>query len=364
MKKIWPKQNIRNILCVRLDNMGDVLMCSPAMRALRENGAKLTLLCSRAGKNIAGLIPEIDDAMVLQAPWVKRDGHLPSQDGAVSKMISEIQSRCFDAAVIFTTYSQSALPAALLCYLGKVPLRAAYCRENPYELINWWLPEPEPQRLIRHEVQRQLHFVNILGYSTRDKSLSLTIPRPAREAAYRKLTAWGISGDDWYILHPGASASSRRYPADFFAEVIRQLYIKKNVAVLTGNKAELEIIKRICRILPGGAFRVDVTLEIEELAALIQVSPLLISNNTGPIHIAAALQTPVVVLYALTNPQHTPWNVLSKVLFYDVSCKFCYKSDCPEQHHLCLRRVHPDQVVESADSIMRLKKEDHVHARN
>jgi ADP-heptose:LPS heptosyltransferase len=73
-----------------------------------------------------------------------------------------------------------------------------------------------------------------------------------------------------------------------------------------------------------------------------------VAGNTGPVHVAAAVGTPVVDLYALTNPQHTPWMVPSRVLFNDVPCRWCYSSVCPERHHRCLRGVHPEQVVAAA----------------
>jgi len=96
------------------------------------------------------------------------------------------------------------------------------------------------------------------------------------------------------------------------------------------------------------SFSVAGALNIKEFSALVSLAPLLISNNTGPAHIAAATGTPVVDLYALTNPQHTPWMVLSRVLYHDVSCKFCYKSVCPMGHHDCLRLVPPGTVVQAA----------------
>jgi ADP-heptose:LPS heptosyltransferase len=75
---------------------------------------------------------------------------------------------------------------------------------------------------------------------------------------------------------------------------------------------------------------------------------LLLSNNSGPVHIAAALGTPVVDLYALTNPQHTPWGVAARVLNRDVPCRHCLKSICPQGHHQCLRGVPADEVAEAA----------------
>jgi ADP-heptose:LPS heptosyltransferase len=86
-------------------------------------------------------------------------------------------------------------------------------------------------------------------------------------------------------------------------------------------------------------------LDLGELAALLARAPVLVSNNTGPVHVAAAVGTPVVDLYALTNPQHTPWAVPHRVLFHDVPCKYCYESVCPAGHHDCLARVEPNAVV-------------------
>jgi ADP-heptose:LPS heptosyltransferase len=93
-------------------------------------------------------------------------------------------------------------------------------------------------------------------------------------------------------------------------------------------------------------------LRLAELAALLARAPLLIANNTGPVHVAAAVGTPAVDLYALTNPQHTPWGVPSRVLFHDVPCKFCYKSVCPQGHHDCLRLVPPEAVVAAARELL------------
>ena len=92
-------------------------------------------------------------------------------------------------------------------------------------------------------------------------------------------------------------------------------------------------------------------LGLADLAALIALAPVLVTNNTGPAHVAAAVGTPVVDLYALTNPQHTPWGVPSRVLFHDVPCKFCYKSVCPERHHDCLARCRRRRWSRAATGI-------------
>jgi ADP-heptose:LPS heptosyltransferase len=88
------------------------------------------------------------------------------------------------------------------------------------------------------------------------------------------------------------------------------------------------------------------------MVALIADAALLISNNSGPVHMAAALGTPVVVLYALTNPQHTPWQVRQRVLYHDVPCKYCYRSVCPQGHHACLSAVTPGEVIAAAEALL------------
>jgi ADP-heptose:LPS heptosyltransferase len=162
----WEKA--RNILCVRLDSLGDVLMTTPALRALRESlpGCRITLLTSQAGAAVAPYVPEIDDVIVFAAPWMKVARPDPDQG-----ILRDLAKRNFDAAAIFTVYSQNPLPPAYLCYLAGIPLRAAHCRENPYHLLSHWVPDPEPG-LPRHEVERQLALMEAVGCRTIDRRLS------------------------------------------------------------------------------------------------------------------------------------------------------------------------------------------------
>jgi hypothetical protein len=94
-------------------------------------------------------------------------------------------------------------------------------------------------------------------------------------------------------------------------------------------------------------------LPLGELGALIETADLLLSNNSGPVHLAAALGTPVVDLYALTNPQHTPWRVPHRVLNVDVPCRNCYRSVCDQPGHPCLLGVSVDDVVAATHALLR-----------
>ncbi len=340
-----------NVLCVRLDAMGDVLMTTPALRALKETrpGRHITLLTSRQGAVVAPLIPEIDEVIVYDTPWMKATA--ARNDSSLDwNMIQDLRARRFDGAVIFTVYSQNPLPAAFSCFLADIPRRLAYCRENPYQLLTDWISDPEPHRLVRHEVRRQLDLVAAVGCRTDDERLRARVPRPAERRVQRLLHERGLGDESrWIVMHPGASAPSRRYPYEHFASAARSLATDHGWEIVwTGSADERQLVHDIQGMMQAPSHVLAGELDLAELTALIARTPLLISNNTGPAHLAAAVGTPVVDLYALTNPQHTPWMTPSRVLFNDVPCKYCYKSICPEGHHDCLRLVPPARVVDAA----------------
>jgi ADP-heptose:LPS heptosyltransferase len=206
----------------------------------------------------------------------------------------------------------------------------------------------------RHEVRRQLDLVATVGARTTDKRLSLAVPQDARRRVVALLASLELETETrWAVVHPGASAPSRRYPPESFAAAARILALAGWRIVFTGETDERPLVDGIRRQM-GAVPSISLAGELRfaELAALIEAAPVLISNNTGPAHVAAAVGTPVVDLYALTNPQHTPWQVPSRVLFHDVPCRNCFKSVCPEGHHNCLRLVPPDAVAAAARELV------------
>jgi len=341
-------EEARNVLCVRLDTLGDVLMTTPAIRALRESRAdrRLTLLTSSSGAEVASLVPEIDETIVYDAPWLKATA---SRDGTAydHAMIELLRRKDFDAAVVFTVYSQNPMPSVLMCYLADIPLRLAHCRENPYQLLSHWVKETEPETQLRHEVKRQLDLVATAGCSTDDVRLSLRIPVDSRKRVQSILASLSLAPEQpWVVIHPGVTAPSRRYPWEAFADVAHHLRSELGWEVFfTGTEQERDLVVAIQGAMDAPSYSLVGRLDLGGLAALLSYAHMLISNNTGPVHMAAAVGTPTVDLYAMTNPQHTPWGIPNRVLNHEVPCKYCYKSICPEGHYRCLRLVPPDAVI-------------------
>jgi len=311
-------KNCKNILVIRLDNMGDLLMSTPAIRALKETfNSRITVLTSSMAAGIARNIPEIDETITFNVPWVKSANASFSYD--FLRMVEVLKAKQFDAAVIFTVFSQNPMPAVMLAYLADIPKRLAYCRENPYELLTNWVPDQEPYTFIKHQVERDLDLVATVGATTSNDLLSLKIP-DSWDSAQKKLAKNSIDlQKPWIILHPGVSELKRQYPTESWIELGKKLVTDFGyLLILTGSASEKKLTDEIQQGIDTNAFSIAGLLSLDEYICLIKEASLLIAVNTGPVHIAAATQTPVLVLYAQTNPQHTPWKTCSKVLYFEV----------------------------------------------
>ncbi|HJV64051.1 MAG TPA: glycosyltransferase family 9 protein [Albitalea sp.] len=357
MQRAWLEA--RNILVVRLDNLGDVIMTTPAIAALKHcsPAARVTLLSSSSGAAALRHVPVLDEAIVYDAPWVKgTSAHGARAAHDDRRMINALTQRHFDAAIIFTVCTQSALPAALVCRLAGIPLRLAHARENPYDLLTHWVNDTEVCASgMRHEVTRQLDLVRSVGFHACDERMQFRYGASDVLSMRRKFVqAGGNLLRPYIVVHPGATAASRRYPAERFGVAARAIVEASGCQVVFGGGADEQPLIDEARV-PLGQPAVSLAgqLTLGELAALIAGAQVIVCNNSGPVHIAAAVGTPVAVLYALTNPQHTPWKVPARVLNHDVPCRNCLKSVCPEQHHACLEAVEPQAVAHAALELIR-----------
>ncbi|WP_241023002.1 glycosyltransferase family 9 protein, partial [Burkholderia sp. Se-20373] len=138
-----------------------------------------------------------------------------------------------------------------------------------------------------------------------------------------------------------------------FGEVAASVAPLFDGIAVTGSESERALVDTVCARAGPRAVPLAGVLSLGELGALIETADLLLSNNSGPVHLAAALGTPVVDLYALTNPQHTPWRVPHRVLNVDVPCRNCYRSVCDQPGHPCLREVSVDDAVAAVHALLR-----------
>lgn len=324
----------RRILCFRADNLGDLLMSSPAISSLKKSlGTEITVLCSSQAAGLLPFLPDIDDHILVDLPWVKLNE--PRNSDRLHRIINRLSAGNFDACIIFTVYSQSPLPAALMLYLAGIPLVLAYCRENPYTLISHWVPDPEPYNLIRNQVRRDLDLLKVIGIQSEYKALHLTDYDRAWPETAALLREEGIDPDlPYLIFHIGVSEEKRKPGPQFWIEAAKLLATKQGLQlIITGLEADRMLAEKICSeaikgltrgnagvnergrtcpsaqciIQPATIVSLAGKADFPEFISLISHARLIVSVNTSAIHLAAALDKVQVVLYALTNPQHIPW---------------------------------------------------------
>lgn len=349
-------RDAHRILLIRLDNLGDVLVTTPAFRAVRHSlpDAEIALLTSPVGAQAGRLDPDLDHVITYEAPWVDPWAQLPFDPHREQEMIATLRERAFDGAIIFTSFRQSALPAAYLCYLAGIPLRLAASTDASGSLLT--TRHKHPDRMM-HEVERGLDLVGAIGISTDRDDLVLSVPIAANAVVERVVDDEPRrDGEPLVVIHPGSSKPARTYPWEMYAEVADLLLDATGAKiVLTGSGDEATLVERIRSRMRHGASALNAAghLDFPELCGLIDQADLTITNNTGPMHVAAAVKTPVIALFALTNPpeQWGPWRVPHRQLYADVPCRLCYQRICPYGHE-CLRLVSPETVVDVAREML------------
>lgn len=338
----WPA--LRRVLAVRLDNLGDVIMVTPALRALRAAlapQARLDLLASPGGAALAPLLAEIDEVRVLRAAWQDAAGTLPQDPDREVALIASL--RGYDAVVIFTSFAQSPHPMGYAAYLAGVPVRVGVSKEFAGSVLSHQLAAPPDGQ---HQSDRALALLASVGIADRGHALRLTVPDQTREKAAALRAEVGLP-DGYALLAPGASCPSRRYPAERFARVAAAL--DRPVAVV-GTDSERTLVGQVCAGTPSAvdlAGRLDVPL----LAALVEGAAVAVTNNSGGMHLADALRTPVVTLFAGTEElsQFAPRSTRACVLTVPTACSPCRAFTCP--YRLQCLDVDPAQVAAAAREV-------------
>lgn len=342
----------QKILVIRLDNIGDVLMLGPAVRAVKETSphAHITLLASPAGATAVPLLPWIDDVLVWRPIWQDVGGRMALNPSRERELIALLAERNFDAALIFTSFSQTPHTPGYVCYLAGIPLRVGESNEFAGSTLSTQL-QGAPTEM--HQVERNLRLVEYLGFVARDRTLKIFLTQDVRMTISSLLKSVGIQSEEPYILlHPGASAKARRYPSDRFGIVANQLTQHGWQVLLTGVEREATLLHEVQQHAPQARVLMEKTT-LAAYAALIEHAALVICNDTLPMHLADAVRTPEVVLFSGTDyeEQWRPRSTVARLLRRTTPCHPCYLFECPIG--LPCLDIAPEEVVSIAEQLLR-----------
>jgi ADP-heptose:LPS heptosyltransferase len=327
------------VLVARLDNAGDVLLAGPAIRAVAAAARQVVLLTGPHGGAAAQLLPGVDQVLEWRTPWIDPDPP-PLSRPHVERLISLVEKTAPDQALILTSFHQSSLPLALLLRLAGVPRIAAISEDYPGSLldvrhiVDEGVDVPESVRML--DLARAAGFELPLGD---DGALAVRRPLPSVHQ---------FTGPPGYVVvHPGTSAPARAWPADLHARTVRELVLAGMRVVVTGDPDEQPLTAHV-----AGAYGADLggVTTLPELAAVLAGASVVVVANTGPAHLAAAVGTPVVSLFAPVVPatRWAPYRV-PVVLLGDqqAACRGSRARVCPIAGHPCLSSVTSEEVVDT-----------------
>ncbi|WP_214407812.1 glycosyltransferase family 9 protein [Pseudonocardia lacus] len=335
---------VRRVLVARLDGAGDVVLAGPAVRAIAA-AAEVTLLCGPAGAAAGRLLPGVADVLTWACPWVLADPP-PVRGADVEGFVATVAAGGFDAAVVLTSFHQSPLPLALLLRLAGVRSISGASVDYPGALLDVRLRPGEDLDEDQPEPERMLAIARAAGFP----------PPPGDDGALAVLPPPDVTdllpAGPYVVVHPGAAAAARQWPAEAARELVDLLAGTGRRVVVTGGPGERELTARV-----AGRDGIDLggRTDLAQLTGVLAGADAVVVGNTAAAHLAAAVGTPVVSLFAPVVPavRWRPYRV-AQVLLGDQSapCRDTRATRCPVPGHPCLAGVTATDVRHALDRLV------------
>ena len=335
-------------MLVRATNwLGDAVMTTPALAAVREGfpAARIVLLARPLVAELFRHHPDVDEVMVYERPG--------RHEGALGRLRLgvELRRRRFDGALLL----QNAFDAALIAFLGRIPERAGYPTDGRRILLT--VPVPLTRAILeRHEVEYYLCLLDGLGIPRPvPAALKLAVTGEERETMATRLASLGIGrGAPIVVINPGATyGSAKRWYPDRFAAVADALSAEWGARiVVVGSTAEAPLAGETEAAMRTPPVNLAGKTTVRELMALLSLSSFLVTNDSGPMHIGAALGVPLVAIFGPTDWRRTsPWSERAKVVRVEIDCSPCRLRVC-DRGHECMLGVTPGMVVDAARQLL------------
>lgn len=310
---------MQRVLVIAPNWIGDALMAQPLLMRLKQSGANVHVLAPEWVAPVVRRMPEVDE--VIAAPF----RHGPLQLGSRWRLGRSLKRRGYDAAFVLPNSWKS----ALVPFFARIPKRIGYVGELRYGLLNS-LHRTEQSSMV-------LHYARLAGEP--DTPLGRPELRVWQEEILETRRRFGIEGE-YTVLCPGAEyGPAKRWP--YFRELAARL---ATGAVVLGSSNDEQAAAGI----PGKNLVGRTSLD--EAIRLIAGAAAVVSNDSGLMHVAAALGRPQVALFGSSSPEHTPpASPRARVLWLKLECSPCFERECPLGHFRCMKEITVEQVLAAMD---------------
>ena len=329
-------ESMQRILIVSTTALGDTLWATPAIHNLRCHFPKATIavLTSPVGQQALALNPDIDRFYLLKEPLLPR----------FFSLLKQIKKEQFDIALIFHASQRLVLPLCALAGIGRI-IGSVGINKGLDSLLTDAI---EP--CLEHEIERRLRICDRIGVSRGTQTLSFYVQDEERKKAQQQIVALPRP---FIAIHPGSKEAFRRWPAICFAAVAKNLNNRFGGTIfLTGSQTETSLVHEVQKYMPKARIA-NVSASIQSLGAFLEQMDLVLSNDTGPFHLACALNRPTVGLYvstdpALCGPYHAPQSI---IITRATTCTPCLKRRC--KNPFCFLQIAPSEVIKVCTNILK-----------
>ncbi len=336
---------IKKILIRSTNWVGDAVMTTPAVRTVRENfpKARITILCYPWVADVFAASPHVDEVMIFDPRGAHRGA------AGLLRLSSQLRKRGFDAAILL----QNAFKAALIAFLTRIPVRAGYIRDGRRPLLTHPVPiSPETRK--KHQVHYYQDLCRGLGMKPGPDELFLDPGREAGEWAAEKRQALVPEGRLLVGLNPGAAyGPAKRWPVEKYAALAVRLADEMDAAVAVfGTDADRGAGREIAAAVPGRCLDLTGRTSLAQAMAMIGQCGLFVTNDSGLMHVAAALKVPLAAIFGSTDPVATgPFSENARVVRHEFDCQPCFATDCKRDFR-CMTSIGVDDVMAAAVDLL------------
>ncbi len=337
----FPKKPAK--LLVRSTNwIGDAIMTTPAIRTIGENfpESEITLMALPWVRDVFAFCPHIDRIFTYD-----KEGRHKGLSGKLL-LARDLRKEKFDGVILL----QNAFEAALITTLARIPARGGYTTDGRGLLLTHGIKKKADIDQ-RHQVHYYQQMLADLGLNTGPTDLELFVsPQKLHEARQALAAIFCTTGKVPVIgFNPGAAyGPAKRWPAEKFSELAKMLHNQTDSLILVfGTKADNQSAKVIEQVIPDRKRFLDLTgtTDLATAIAYIACCDAFVTNDSGLMHVAAAVNTPLVALFGSTDHIATgPYNKRAIVLRKSLSCSPCKKTHCPEKHFACMEKLSAHEV--------------------
>ncbi len=338
---IEAKNKMRHMkIIIRVPNwIGDSILSVPAIKSLSKNfpGAQIWIAANEWVRELFQSFDFIEGFVLLPPSNKLKD---------LKSSVKKIKEHKFDAGLLMT----NSFASALLFSLAKIPERWGYSRDGRSILLTNGVSS-QTQSLFIHQVDYYRDLIKKLGFKVYPSELFLPLKAEDKKESEKILDSLNVDRKQPLItLNPGAYyGSAKRWPAKKFAETATLLQQRKNATIIiTGSKNESWLAETIISYVPEKPISLIGKTSLRQLAGIISDSSLFITNDSGPMHMANALKTPVISIFGPTDPRVTgPFQKPSKIIKKNVACWPCSYRECPYDHR-CMERIEAEEVYQAS----------------